>query len=362
MKTSEICQLRLAGQFLTTRGLARPSDVVRALGAVQAQDYAGAKWALGQRTHGATDADVEREIDEGRILRTHVLRPTWHFVAPDDIRWMLELTAPRVNAAIAYHGRYWGLDRGDYRRSNAAFTKALVGGKCLTRTELGAHLERAGVKTVTGQRLGHLVMQGELDALLCSGPRRGKQFTYALLDERAPAAPNVTRDEALLELTRRYFATRGPATPRDFAWWSGLTVTDAKRGVEMSGRELERVTLGTEDYWIAAAAPRPPRTSSAHLLPNYDEYFIGYRNRSAVAERLGDSTAITGGNALIPYVIVVDGQLVGTWRRTLEKDGVILTLDLLTRLSAAESKRVMSAARRFGDFVGLRADIRHLAR
>ena len=362
MTNKDICGRRLAGQFLTTRGPARASDIVRAFGAVQAQDYAGAKWALAQRALHLTDADVEKEITEGRILRTHVLRPTWHFVAPDDIRWMLELTAPRVNAAIAYHGRYWGLDRGDYRRSNAAFTKALVGGRCLTRTELGAHLERAGVKAVTGQRLGHLVMQGELDALLCSGPRRGKQFTYALLDERAPAAANVTREEALLELTRRYFATRGPATPHDFAWWSGLTVTDAKRGIEMTGRELERLTLGSAHYWIAAAAPRPPRTSSAHLLPNYDEYFIGYRNRSAFAERLGDSTAITGGNALIPHVIVVDGQLVGTWRRTFEKDGVILTLELLTRLSAAESKRVMSAARRFGDFVGLRADIRHLAR
>jgi hypothetical protein len=348
----------LAGQFLTTRGPARATDVVRALGAVQAQDYAGAKWALAQRARNITDADVEKEIDEGRILRTHVLRPTWHFVVPGDIRWMLALTAPRVAALMAHYNRKLELDRSVFRRSNAALAKALAGGNCLTRSELGAHLERAGVRIITGQRLGHLMMQGELDGLLCSGPRRGKQFTYALLEERATAATAVGRDEALLELTRRYFATRSPATPRDFAWWSGLTVADAKRGVEMSGGDLERVTLGGVDYWVAAAAARPPRATSAHLLPNYDEYFIGYRNRSAIAQRLGDSTTITGGNALIPHVIVVDGQLVGTWRRTFENGTVILTLDLLAPLTATESKRVTAAARRFGAFLGLPTDVR----
>jgi len=358
----DVCRRRLAGQFLTTRGPARASEVVRALGAVQAQDYAGAKWALAQRAGNVTDAEVEREIDEGRILRTHVLRPTWHFVAPGDIRWMLELTAPRVAALMAHANRGLELDRSVFRRSNAALATALAGGKCLTRAELGSHLERAGVRIVTGQRLGHLMMQGELDALLCNGPRRGKQFTYALLDERVAPGGRISREEALLELTRRYFATRGPATPHDFAWWSGLTVAHAKRGVEMSGRELERVTLGADYYyWPVARTPRPRGTQSAHLLPNYDEYFIGYRNRSAVAQRLGDSTTITGGSALIPHVIVVDGQLVGTWRRTFEKDAVTLTLDLRTRLSVAESRRVTSAARRFGDFLGMRADIRHVA-
>ena len=343
---------------MTTRGPTRASDVVRCLGAVQAQDYAGAKWALAQRARNISNADVEKEIDEGRILRTHVLRPTWHFVVPGDIRWMLALTAPRVAALMAHYNRKLELDRSVFRRSNAAVTKALAGGNCLTRTELAGHLQRAGVTSATGQRLGHLMMQAELDGVLCSGPRRGKQFTYALLDERAPASAMRSRDEALLELTRRYFATRSPATPRDFAWWSGLTVADAKRGVQMNGGDLERVTLGGEDYWVATAAARPPRATSAHLLPNYDEYFIGFRNRSAIAHRLGDSTAITGGDALVPHVIVVDGQLVGTWRRTFEKDAVVLTLDLLARLTAAESKRVVAAARGFGDFLGLPTDVR----
>src|SRR5262249_10471374 len=155
------------------------------------------------------DATVEREIDDGRILRTHVLRPTWHFVTPADIRWMLALTAPRVTAAMAHYNRYHELDRSVFRRSSAALTKALAGGKCLTRTELRTHLARAGIKTTSSQHLG-LMMQGELCGVVCSGPRRGEQFTYALLDERAPVTPSITRDEALLELTRRYFTTRSP--------------------------------------------------------------------------------------------------------------------------------------------------------
>lgn len=184
----EVVPRRLAGQFLTTSRAARASDVVLALGAVQAQDYAGAKWALAQRTRGASDAEIEREVAEGRILRTHVLRPTWHFVAPQDIRWMLALTAPRVRAAMAYYDRKLELDAAVFRRSNHALTKALTGGKHLTRAELGTVLERAGVRITSGQRLGNLMLRAELDALVCSGPRRGKQFTHALLEELVPPA------------------------------------------------------------------------------------------------------------------------------------------------------------------------------
>jgi hypothetical protein len=325
---------------------------VRALGAVQAQDYAGAKWAVAQRTHGATEASVEREIDEGRILRTHVLRPTWHFVAPADLRWMLGLTAPRVNAMIASYSRNLELDRKVFSRSNAVFTRALAGGKCLTRSELRVELERARVKIPTSQHLGHLMMQGELDGVICSGPRREKQFTYALLDERAPSSPSVDRDEALLELTRRYFTTRSPATPQDLAWWSGLTVKDAKRGIEIAGRELEPVALGSQTYWVAQSLPRPRKTTlTVHLLPNYDEYFIGYRDRSALGNRIGHTTPITGGNALIPHVIVADGELVGVWKRTFARNAVRVTLSLMTQLSGAEERRLRDAVQRFGAFL-----------
>ncbi len=348
---ADITQRRLASQFLTTRGPKSAAEVVRALGAVQAQDYAGAKWALGLRTRGATDADIEREIDDGRILRTHVLRPTWHFVAPEDIRWMLTLTAPRVNQAMAYHGRSLELTPSVCNRSNDAIAKALGDGKHLTRAELSVCLERAGVKPASGQRLGHLMMNAELDAVVCSGARRGKQFTYALLDERVPRSSALDRDEALLELTRRYFSARGPATIRDFSWWSGLTMADAKRGVQIAERDLETASFNGHEMWLVPRS-RPQSRHSAHLLPNYDEYFIGYKDRSAVGERVGHTDPVTGGDAGITHVAFIDGQLVGQWKRLTDKKHAIVDIRLRTRLTADEMDALESVAQSFSRFLG----------
>ena len=221
---------RLRNQSLAVSRLRTPGEVVAWLGAAQAQDYAGAKWALGLRAKGLTDAAVEQAFDEGAILRTHILRPTWHFVAPADIRWMLALSAPRVHAVNAYAYRTFELDAAVLARSRAALERALAGGRQLTRLELAKVLQRAGVQA-DGPRLAHVMMHAELDAVICSGARRGKQFTYALLEERAPRAKVLPRDEALAELTRRYFASHGPATLRDYVWWSGLTARDARAGM-----------------------------------------------------------------------------------------------------------------------------------
>ena len=357
IRASEVVPRRLAGQLLTTPRATQASDVVRALGAVQAQDYGGAKWALAQRTRGATDAAIEREFSEGAILRTHVLRPTWHFVGPKDIRWMLALTAPRVRAAMAYYDRQLELDAGVFRRSNTAVTKALTGGKHLTRPELGTVLERAGVRITSGQRLGHLMLRAELDAVVCSGPRRGKQFTYALLEERVPPAAPLERDEALLKLTSRYFTTRGPASEQDFAWWSGLTMSDVKRGLQIAGRKLQHATLDGRDLWFAE---RPVLKASprVYLLPNYDEYFIGYKDRSAIGQRLGAKKVATRGNAFMAHIVFVNGQLVGGWKRAFQGKAVVVELDLVTRLTRAERVRVAAAARRFGVFLGLPVTLR----
>ena len=358
MTPGEIAHRRLAAQHLTDPpAVATAADVVRRLGAVQAQDYAGAKWALGLRGRGCTDAAVEQAVNDGSIVRTHVLRPTWHFVAPEDVRWMLALTAPRIKAAMASHDRTLGLDDAVYRRSNAAIASALRGGKQLTRAELAQVLRRARVDTAGPQRLGRLVMRAELDAIVCSGARRAKQFTYALLDERVPPAAPLARDEVLLELTRRYFATRGPATAGDFAWWSGLTVADAKKGIQLAGPALDRETVGDRTYWsdAAAASRKEPakRSPRAHLLPNYDEYFIGFKDRRAIAQRLGSAKLVTGGNALIGNVVVVDGQLVGAWARRMEKECVVVELNLMTPLTTLEARAVRSAVEAYGAFLGL---------
>jgi hypothetical protein len=184
------------------------------------------------------------------------------------------------------------------------------------------------------------MMRAELDAVVCSGPRRGRQFTYALLDERVPPAPLLPHDEALLELTRRYFRTRGPATARDFGWWSGLAMADVRRGIDLARTELESATINDEAYWNAGDGAAGLTTPTAHLLPNYDEFFIGFRDRSAIGERLKSVKAVTGGNALIANVVVIDGQLVGGWRRTPGHYAVRLDLKLVTRLSPGEQKRL----------------------
>jgi len=220
----DIAHRRLHNQHITRRTLETPQALVEWLGAVQAQDFAAAKWALGLRLQGVTDDDIEQAFTDGAILRTHVMRPTWHFVSPADIRWLLALTAPHVRAASAYYNRKLELDDAVFRRTNAVLANALQGGKQLTRDELASALQQAGIATDGEQRVTYIMMRAELDGVICSGARRGKQFTYALLAERAQQARTLDRDEALAELTMRYFTSHGPATIQDFVWWSGLTV------------------------------------------------------------------------------------------------------------------------------------------
>jgi hypothetical protein len=347
MNIKETVRRRLAGVFLSSSAPRSAQETVRVLGAVQAQDFPGAKWALGMRT-GLTDAAIEDEFTRGKILRTHVLRPTWHFVTPEDIRSMLALTGPRVKRAMGYYDRQLGLDDVVFSKSYRAIVSALEGGNHLTRLELSRALERARIGPVAGQRLGHLMLRAELDAVVCSGPRRGKQFTYALMDERVPSAPAIERDAALADLTRRYFSTRGPATVHDFAWWSGLTVADGRRGLELVGGELARAATDRGDVWFVERS-LPRSSPSAHLLPNYDEYFIGYRDRSAIGARIGNVASVTGGDAFIAHVVIVDGQLVGGWKRLQEKGTVVVAMTLVSRLTDAERKRVAVQLRRFSE-------------
>ena len=357
-RLNAIARRRLANQHLVSPTLSEAAQVVRALGAVQSQDFGGAKWAIAQRTKGLTDSHIDDAFAKGAILRTHVLRPTWHFVLPEDARWMLALTAPRVMSAMAYHARSLELDAKVFRKSHAVIERALRDGKHLTRSELSAILGRAGVDVSSGQRVGHVLMQAEVDRVIISGARRGKHITYALFDERVPAAPPRDRDEALHDLTRRYFATRGPATVHDFAWWSGLAVRDAQRGVEAAGPFLVRETHDGRTYWSAPgerAAPRSRRV--AHLLPTFDEYVVGFKDRSAFAERLRGVRQTARLDSLIGHGLFLNGQFVGGWRRTL---GTTLDLELRlrVRLTLPEREHVERAARRFGDFLGLPVRVR----
>lgn len=357
MTNSDLLRRRLANQSLANPIFKTPTGVVAALGAVQAQDYAGAKWALAQRMSphtGVTDADIDRAFAEGTILRTHLMRPTWHFVTPADIRWLLDLTAPRVNAVNAFMNRKLELDDSLFKRSSVVLTKALQGGKQLTRAELGAALEQKGISTQDGVRLGYVVIRAELDGLVCSGARRGKQFTYALLEERVPPAKKLRRDEALLELTRRFFSTRGPATLQDFIWWSGLTMKEAKQGMNELTAEFEQIVIEGQTYWLPRTGSTVrPRTLSAHLLPNYDEYFIGYKNRDAFSIKEKAFKLEINSTVFNAHIVELNGQLIGGWKRELRRDAVVVKLNLLKNLTQTETSALSAAAEQYGKFLGL---------
>ncbi len=345
MSAKAIAFRRLYQQRLAHDPLATPSEVVAWLGAVQAQDYMGAKWALGLRMQNATDDAIEQAFTDGTILRTHVMRPTWHFVTPADIRWMMALTAPRVNAASASIYRQLGLDDKLFVRSNKIIAKALEGGQYLTRAELGSALAHAGIRA-EGVRLALIVGRAELDAVVCSGPRRGKQFTYALLDERAAQARVLEREKALAELTRRYYTGHGPATVYDFVWWSGLTMADAKAGLEMAASYLTHEVIDGQTYWFSASTPLAPEPSrAAFLLPTYDEFLVGFASF--------DETRRAGRDAseLFNSAIVIGGHVVGSWRRVLRKGAVVVELAPFGKLTAAKEKDVTAAAQRYADFL-----------
>jgi hypothetical protein len=353
----DILQQRLHNQSLSQTEFTQPGQIVAWLGAVQAQDYAGAKWALGLRMNGATDVALDKAFNEGKILRTHILRPTWHFVAPQDIRWMLSLSGPRVHAVNGFMYRQQELDRTIIKKSYAVLEKALQGQKYLTRPELGSALEQAGIKNARGIRLGYFMMSAELDGIICSGPRRGKQFTYAMLEERAPQANALRREEALVELTRRYFATRGPATLNDFTWWSGLTMADAQEGIEALKSQFVGEIIDGKTYWFdSSVSPVKEKSPTAHLLPNYDEYFIGFKDRSAIGKVARQAGIKSEDPAFLAHVIILDGQLVGGWRRTFRKQSVQLEYVLIAELTMPQMRAVDRAASKYGEFLQLRVE------
>lgn len=359
----DIAYARLANQQLTRTALATPAELVGWLGAVQSQDYAGAKWSLGLRLRPTSDAALEQAFNKGAILRTHVLRPTWHFVTPDDARWLLALTSPRVHQTNGSMVRRLELDDETLRRCAGVLTGALQGGRALTRDQLRDALDGAGITTTggpdrSGQRLAYIMMWAELEGLIISGPRRGKQFTYMLLDERAPNGITLSHDEALAELARRYFRSHGPATTADFARWSSLTLTEARAGLEAVAAEFVQAVVEGQTYWFAGdpLSPRPP-SPTAYLVSIYDEYTIGYKDRSAIGSPAVSEILVGMGNAL-QNVIILDGQIVGTWRREIRKDAAVVELSLLRLLTESEKLAVVAAADNYGEFLRLQVFVR----
>ena len=347
----DLARARLRAQRLTGTGLASPVDVVRWMGAMQSQERTIAKWSVAQRMANPDEAAVDAALADGSIVRTHVLRPTWHYVAGDDLRWIVELTGPRVHRMNASYYRQLGIDDALATKVRAALERALKDGEPLTRTELGERL--AGVAPDQRQT-SYLLMRSELDLVICGGPPRGKQHTYALVDARAPNARGLPRDQALAELALRYFQSHGPATLKDLTWWSSLTMADARRAVAAAG--LERVTVRDREYWTTGdPPPARPRAPTAHLVQGYDEHVIAYR----------DSRDVHGGLPLtigrpepgFLHAVLSDGRVLGQWRAVPSAKAITIELRLLARPSERERRALAAAATRYGRFLGKSASV-----
>lgn len=347
---------RLWSQHIAQPRFDNPAEVVSWLGAVQAQEYLSALWAVGLRTREATEASVEQALADRTIVRTWPMRGTIHFVAASDVRWMLALLTPRVIARGAQRFRQLELDESVVARSKEVFANALQGGKQLTRSETYQLLEQAGISTA-GQRGYHLLWRSAQEGLICFGAREGKQHTFALLDEWVPASKSLTRDESLAEIARRYFIGHGPATLQDFVWWSGLTMADARAGLGMVNSQLTRDTFDGKSYWASPDTPVvEARSPAAFLLPGFDEYLVGYRDRGAVLDPLHARQAVPGGG-MLSATVVVDGQVTGVWKRTIKGDKVLIEMTPFSELDQAQTRAIAAAADSYSRFINLPVEV-----
>lgn len=355
MDGSLIAAWRMHRHHLWGAPLVKPAEVVKWFGAMQAQEFVPAKWAIGQRTEAAVDSTIERLHASGELVRTHVIRPTWHFAHRDDIRWLLEATRARVHRLNGTYYRRFGVDGATFERCAGLFTGALEGGNELNRKELVEVLRAGGVEVATGLHMSYVLMRAELEAVIISGSVGGKAPTYALFDERVPAKPSYTHEESVAELTRRYFVSRGPATLRDFARWSSLTVAEARRGLGLAISELERTDLGGRTYYHArSGVGTVPRSPVVDLIQGYDEYVMSYSETKDIIHR-ADAKAGAINPYLHPHAILLDGLLAGHWRFVRRPKEITAEVVLFRPFDERETAALDVAANRLGDHFDLPA-------
>ncbi len=344
----DLVDRRLSNQKLTSQPFSKPEEVVSWFGAVQAQDFAAAKWALTLRSQVTTDKEVEDAFNKGLILRTHVMRPTWHFVSPQDIRWLLKQTSERVQRFNGSYFRRSGYDREIFKKTNKILEKNLSG-QFLTREEIKKILEINKIP-LDALGLSFVMMQAELEGIVVSGPKKGKQFTYALFEERVPNYPDLDRDQALSELVKRYFQSHGPAQIKDFVWWSGLTVKDTTKGISMQkGLSKERIN-GKDFYFFENSFSK--LIDSVFLIPAFDEYFVAYSDRSEILEERYKKHLNLGGG-MINGAIIVSGKMVGGWKRIIFKNKVEIKINLLDKITSTQRKNLEKEVEKFGKFLNL---------
>lgn len=347
MEINRVRSQRLVNQQLAGSRFKKPEDLVRFLGAIQAQVYQMSKWAVGLRLGSSSDAEIESALNSGRIIRTHILRPTWHLVHPEDLRWMLKLTAPRVHAFNAYMYRQQALDEKLLRKTDSMICKMLEGERFQTRASVKVMLETKGIKTDT-VRLSCIMMHAELEGLICSGPRTGKQFTYALFEERISSSRDFDKDESLAELAKIYFRSRGPASAKDFTWWSGLTAKDVNRSIDMLKPMLKTCDVnGTEMYYFEQRRLAGKGiNNSTFLMPDFDEYAISYSSREVMHGNSDSDSAKIKKMSDFNRWIIHKGIIAGKWDPPAGKN-ILPTIELFSKVDAASLKK---ASERYMEF------------
>jgi len=348
MTSEEISKNRIANQKISKSEFKTAKELVSWMGAMQAQDYNMAKWAIGLRVPNSTDKQIETAFNNGEIIRTHLMRPTWHFVANDDLCWMLELTAPQIKTNMMSGSKNYELDTIVLNKCYKIIEHALSGGKNLTRDELKTQFSFSNIDLYEN-RLSYILQHAEINGLICSGPMKANKHTFSLLDERIKIKKIFTKDQALAELAIRYFTSHSPATLKDFAWWSGLSVKDSRKALDFVKSSFISEKIGEDIYWFSDTN-KNHANSGFHLLPAYDEFLISYKNRTASLANVDNKKAISSNGIFYP-VIVDNGQVCGLWKRTLTKDNVIIKPDFF-KPNNIDQHKLIKAATTYENFIG----------
>jgi hypothetical protein len=359
MNDSFITAARLASQQISQSRFTSAKELVGWMVAMQAQDPYMIKWAVGCRLPGSIEEDIAKALANGDIIRTHALRPTWHLVAPDDIYWLLEVTAPNIKATAKSRFKELGLTPQVLSKSNRLIEKKLATGEHMTREDLLADFEKKGI-SLKENRSSHLLMWAELEQIICSGASQRGKHTYALLDQRVPKKMLLSKEESLTRLALTYFKSHGPATEADFHWWSGLRAGEARRAIEMVKSNLSSIKSGQQTYWFDPTLEEAGyKEKSVFLLPSYDEYYISYRDRTATLPAVHNSKAISN-NGIFSPVIVVNGQVKGTWKRGIKRETVFVETKLFEAVSKSTLTSIEVAAQRYARFLNKKMIISHL--
>lgn len=355
MLLSDITTHRLHNQQLLAQAFKTPPDLVAWMGILQAQDYASAKWSIGLRLPGVTDVDVEKAIADKSIVRSWSMRGTLHFMSPDNLYHFNTIAGPRLIAGMAGRYKQLGLDAATIAKGQKVLEKAMLG-KQLTRDELREALKAKGIPN-QGLQLNHIMLYTALNNKLCLGNRRNKEFTYTLQDDWIPQPKHLKRDEVLALMAQTYFQSHSPATVADFAWWAGITLADAKIGFDAVKHSLVSEAVNGVVYWFPQSMPAIKQLATVHMLPSFDEYILGYKERNLMLPKEHLHHVIGSGNGLFAPVVLINGMAQGVWRRTFKKDTVNVELMPFTKFSLSTKKEIEKEAKRFATFMGMQLSI-----